>query len=233
MRASWSARTFAGIAVAAASLSSAEPLRIAVASNFQSALAAVEAGFPGDLEASYGSSGLLYAQIVQGRPFDLFLSADAARPQALLDNDRAKAPVTYATGRLVLFVNQGTPGPAWFSGDRRVALANPQTAPYGRAAMETLARLEATPKRVTALNVAQAFHFAASGAADGAFAALAQVVAQNTPAERYWIVPEDLYAPIEQVAVVLDGPNEAAAQAFLDYLGSADARLIIRQAGYR
>ena len=233
MRASWSARTFAGIAVAAASLSSAEPLRIAVASNFQSALAAVEAGFSGDVEASYGSSGLLYAQIVQGRPFDLFLSADAARPQALLDDDRAKAPVTYATGRLVLLVNQGTPGPAWFSGDRRVALANPQTAPYGRAAMETLARLEATPKRVTALNVAQAFHFAASGAADGAFAALAQVVAQNTPAERYWIVPEDLYAPIEQVAVVLDGPNEAAAQAFLDYLGSADARLIIRQAGYR
>ena len=230
---SWSARTFAGIAVAAASLSSAEPLRIAVASNFQRALAAVEAGFSGDVEASYGSSGLLYAQIVQGRPFDLFLSADAARPQALLDDDRAKAPVTYATGRLVLFVNQGTPGPAWFSGDRRVALANPQTAPYGRAAMETLARLEATPKRVTALNVAQAFHFAASGAADGAFAALAQVVAQNTPAERYWIVPEDLYAPIEQVAVVLDGPNEAAAQAFLDYLGSADARLIIRQAGYR
>ena len=230
---SWSARTLAGVAVATASLGSAEPLRIAVASNFQSALAAVADGFAGDVEASYGSSGLLYAQIVQGRPFDLFLSADAARPRALVDDDRAKAPVTYATGRLVLFVNHGTPGPGWLSADKRVALANPQTAPYGRAAMQALARLDAAPKRVTALNVAQAFHFASSGAADGAFAALAQVIAQDVPAERYWIVPEDLHAPIEQVAVVLHGPNEARAQAFLDYLRSADARTIIRQAGYR
>ena len=227
------ARALAGTTVAAASFGAAEPLRIAVASNFQSALAAVADGFAGDVEASYGSSGLLYAQIVQGRPFDLFLSADAARPRALVDGDRAKAPVTYATGRLVLYVNHGTPGPGWLSDDRRVALANPQTAPYGRAAMEILARLDAAPKRVTALNVAQAFHFASSGAADGAFAALAQVIARDLPAERYWIVPEDLHTPIEQVAVVLDGPNEAKAQAFLDYLGSADVRVIIRQAGYR
>lgn len=228
-----SARTLAGIAVAAASFGAAEPLRIAVASNFQSALVAVEHGFSGEVQASYGSSGLLYAQIVQGRPFDLFLSADAARPQALVDGGRAKSPVTYATGRLVLFVNRGTPGPRWLSGDKRVALANPETAPYGRAALQTLTRLDAKPKQVIALNVAQAFHFAASGAADGAFAALAQVIAQNVPAERYWIVPEDLHAPIEQVAVVLDGPNQAGAQAFLDYLGSADVRMIIRQAGYR
>lgn len=230
---SWTVRALAGIAVAAASLGAAEPLRIAVASNFQSALAAVEDGFAGDVEASYGSSGLLYAQIVQGRPFDLFLSADAARPRALVDDGRAKSPATYATGRLVLFVNDGTPGPAWLSADRRIALANPETAPYGRAATQTLARLNTTPKQVTALNVAQAFHFASSGAADGAFAALAQVISQDVPAERYWIVPEDLHTPIEQVAVVLNGPNEARAQKFLDYLGSAAARTIIRQAGYR
>ena len=227
------ARTLAGITVAAASFGAAEPLRIAVASNFQTALAAVERGFSGEVQASYGSSGLLYAQIVQGRPFDLFLSADAARPRALVDDGRAKSPVTYATGRLVLFVNDGTPGPAWLSADKRIALANPETAPYGRAAVEALDRLDAKPKQVTGLNVAQAFHFAASRAADGAFAALAQVIAQDVPAERYWIVPEDLHTPIEQVAVVLDGPNEASAQVFLDYLRSAAARTIIRQAGYR
>ena len=228
------ARTLAGVAAGTmAALGAAEPLRLAVASNFHHALAAVEAGYPGEIVASYGSSGLLYAQVVQGRPFDIFLSADAARPQALVDDNKAKAPVTYATGRLVLLVGHGTPGAAWLSADKRVALANPDTAPYGRAAVEAMSRLGVKPERITALNVAQAFHFAASGAADGAFAALAQMVAQDIPAERYWVVPEDLYAPIEQVAVVLDGPNETAARAFLDYLGGAEAQALIRQAGYR
>jgi len=221
------------IAVAVAVVGSAETLRIASASNFQSALAALQDAYPGEVTPTYGSSGLLYAQIVQGRPFDVFLSADALRPRLLIDDDRAKEPITYASGRLVLLVNHGTPGRDWLTDGRRVALANPETAPYGRAAMEVISRLGAEPKRITALNVAQSFHFADSGAVDGAFVALAQVVSQGTPRERYWIVPEDLYTPIEQVAVVLEGPNEVAAQAFLDYLGSAEAQATIREAGYR
>ena len=229
----WAVRTLAGIALAWTSAVAGEPLRLAVASNFQSALASLKADFPGEVVATYGSSGLLYAQLVQGRRFDVFLSADAARPRSLVDQERAHSPVNYATGRLVLVVNHGKPGVDWFASDKRVALANPETAPYGRAAVETLRRLGAESKRVNALNVAQAFHFAASGAVDGAFAALAQVVAQDISPARYWLVPEDLYTPIEQVGVVVAGPNERAAQEFMDYLGSERARDLIRKAGYR
>ena len=223
----------AGFAMATALSGVAEPLQVAVASNFQSAWKILEARFPGEAVATFGSSGLLYAQIVQGRRFDVFLSADAMRPRVLVDDNRASSPMTYATGRLALVVNRGEAGAGWLSADKRVALANPETAPYGRAASEAMDRLGAESKRIRALNVAQAFHFAASGAADGAFAALAQVVAQDIAAELYWIVPEALYAPIEQVAVILDGPRQRAAKEFLDYLGSAEARELIQQSGYR
>lgn len=217
-----------------ASLGSPEPLRLAVASNFHTALAAIEDGFPGKINATYGSSGLLYAQIVQGRQYDVYLSADRARPTALVEAGKARTPVTYAIGRLVLLVNHDQPGPAWLRAQgRRVAIANPDTAPYGRAAAEAMARLGIAPKRVTALNVAQAFHFSASGAVDGAFVALAQIAARDIPTERYWIVPEELHAPIEQVAVVLEGANESAAEAFLEYLGSAETQALIREVGFQ
>lgn len=193
----------------------------------------VAADYRGELAPAYGSSGLLYAQILQGRPFDLFLSADLARPQALVEAGQARSPVVYASGRLALLVASGEPGAAWFSATRRIALANPAAAPYGRAAAEVLARVEAQPRRVFALNVAQAFHFAASGAADGAFVAFAHVLAQAVPAERYWLVPESWHSPIEQAAVVLRGGHEAGAKAFLQHLLSAKVQARIRAAGYR
>lgn len=224
----------AAFAIAAAvQVSATERLRVAVASNFRSAFDAVAADFEGELAPAYGSSGLLYAQIVQGRPFDLFLSADLARPRALLEAGRALPPVVYASGRLALLVASGEPSAAWFTAAHRVALANPATAPYGRAAVEVLARVEAQPQRVFAMNVAQAFHFAASGAADGAFVAFAHVLAQAVPAERYWLVPGSWHAPIEQAAVVLRGDNEASAKAFLQHLLSAKVRMRIRDSGYR
>lgn len=229
----WLARILLGIAMAWTLAGAGEPLRLAVASNFQSALASLKADYSGEIVATYGSSGLLYAQLVQGRRFDVFLSADAARPRSLEEQGRAHSPINYATGRLALVVNHGKPGMDWFAADKRVALANPETAPYGRAAVETLRRLGAESKRINALNVAQAFHFAASGAVDGAFAALAQVVAQDIAPDRYWLVPEHLYTPIEQVGVVVAGPNERAAKEFMDYLGSERARDLIRKAGYR
>ena len=212
---------------------SAAPLQVAVAANFQAAFAAVAAHYPHELAPAFGSSGLLYAQIVQGRPFDAFLSADRARPQALIEEGLAHDPVVYATGQLALLVNAGSPSAAWLQTAKGVALANPSVAPYGRAAHETLMALAAAPPRVNAMNVAQAFHFAASGAADGAFVALAQVLAQEVPAERYWIVPDDLYAPIEQVAVAIRGGKEEAARAFLRYLVSPEGQAHIRAAGYR
>ena len=224
----------AALVLAAVSGSGEAALQVAVAANFQSAFVQLAEGYSGEIAATYGSSGLLYAQIVQGRSFDAFLSADRMRPQALLDANLAFAPTAYASGRIVLLVRDSAPGANWLAGPRkRVAIANPDTAPYGRAAEETLARLGADVKRITALNVAQAFHFWASGAVDGAFAAMAQVLAEDTPPERYWIVPEGLHAPIEQVAVAIRGGNEAAAMAFLQYLTSDGAQALVRTAGYR
>lgn len=228
--------TFVGLALITLAVPchcAAEPLRLAVAANFQAAFAAVAADYADELAPTYGSSGLLYAQIVQGRAFDAFLSADAARPQALVTAGRAFAPVTYAVGRLVLHANAGKPGPDWLTADRRVAIANARTAPYGRAAGETLVALAAMPRRITAMNVAQAFHFAVSGAADGAFVALAQVVAKRVPTEHYWLVPEHLHTPIEQVAVVVLGGDEARARTFLRHLASDETQARIRALGYR
>ena len=223
----------AAVVLAALSSSGQAALQVAVATNFQAAFVQLAERYPGEIAATYGSSGLLYAQIVQGRAFDAFLSADRMRPQALLDANLAFAPTAYASGRIVLLVNDGEPNASWLTAAKRVAIANPHAAPYGRAADETLARLGANVQRITALNVAQAFHFCASGAVDGAFAALAQVLAEDTPEERYWIVPESLHAPIEQVAVAIRGGDEATAAVFLQYLASDDARALVRAAGYR
>lgn len=209
------------------------PLRVAVAANFRATFDAVAEAYHEPLAATFGASGLLYAQIVQGRPFDLFLSADAARPRALIDAGRARAPTTYAIGRIALLVREGAPNPDWLTAEKRVAIANPNTAPYGRAAAQALAAWSAAPQRITASNVAQAFHFAASAAVDGAFVALAQVKAQEVPKERYWLVPERLHEPIEQVAVAIRGGDEARAEAFLAFLAAEPTQARIRAAGYR
>lgn len=221
------------VAILCGAASSAAPLRIAVASNFQVAFEAVRTSLDAPADATYGSTGLLYAQIMQGRTFDAFLSADRERPLELVAQGRAFGPQVYARGSLVLLVDEGSPGRHWLTTEKRVALANPDTAPYGRAAHQALEALNARPRLINALNVAQAFHFAASGAADGAFVALAQVTAQGIAAERYWLLPDHLHAPIEQVAVVMHGEREAEAQAWLDELLGRAAQSQIRTAGYR
>ena len=212
--------------------SSAAPLRIAVASNFQAAFETVRTSLDAPADPTYGSTGLLYAQVMQGRTFDAFLSADRERPLRLVAQGRAFGPRVYARGSLVLLVNEGSPGAPWLTADKRVAVANPHTAPYGRAARQALDALGVHPRLINALNVAQAFHFAASGAANGAFVALAQVTAQGVPEERYWLLPDHLHAPIEQVAVVMHGAREAETQAWLDQLLGHGAQSLIRSAGY-
>ena len=207
-------------------------LRVAVAANFRAAFEAVAGTYPRATAPAFGSSGLLHAQIAQGRPFDVFLSADRARPQALVERGLAHSPSLYATGRLALLVNDGAPGPRWATARTRIAIANPQAAPYGRAAVEVLDGLDVAPRRVVAMNVAQAFHFAASGAVDGAFVAFAQVLARNIDAERYWLVPDRRHRPIEQVAVVVRGGDEEGARAFLAHLAERRTRDRIRAAGY-
>lgn len=222
--------------LALGSAAHAAPLQVAVATNFRvtfGAVAEAAAAQGQEVAGTFGASGLLYAQIVNGRQFDVFLSADAARPEALLAADLAFAPVRYASGRLALLANDGHAGPSWFTTNKRVALANPLLAPYGRAAEQTLASLGITVQRITATNVAQALHYADSGGVNGAFVALAQVLAQQVPEQRYWIVPDNRHDAIEQVAVGIRGGDEARARAFLDFLAAPETRALIRARGYR
>jgi len=197
------------------------------------------------LIASFGSSGKLVSQIENGAPFEVFLSADAARPQRLEGNGHALAGTrfTYAVGKLVLW--SADPGKVdaagmVLAGDtfNKVAVANPETAPYGAAAIETLTNLgliaRVRPKLVQGDSISQAFQFVATGNADLGFVALSQVMAlEGDKAGSRWLVPQALYAPIAQDAVLLQaGEGSAAARAFLDFLQGPEAKAVIQAFGY-
>lgn len=223
-----------------------EGLSLAVASNFRGTMPALLAAFRehagdvGRVRVSYGATGRLYAQIMNGAPHDLFLAADAERPRRLEEAGRAVAGtrMTYAIGRLVLFSRD----PALVDPYGEVllrrdvgplAIASPRHAPYGRAAMETLRHLgqeEAWQGRlVVGENVAQAFHYVASGAAPLGFVALSGVLESGLSGSQ-WLVPAAMHAPIRQQAVLLR--DKGVARAFLRFLESDAARFIIQQHGY-
>jgi len=227
-------------------------VRIAVAANFRLTLdrltAAFEAQRPVKIVVSAGASGLLYGQIVQGAPFDLFFSADAARP-ARLEQDGLIVPgsrFAYAVGRLALW----RPGRPWRGSIeaalrapdvRTVALANPATAPYGQAATQVLERLgvadDAAFRLVRGESIGQTFQFLASGNADLGFVALAQLVefdALNgrTAQSEAHVVDVTLHEPIVQEAVWLKrSRTNAAAGDFLGFVQN-QGRAIIVAAGY-
>ncbi len=230
----------------------AEPLRIAVASNFLMPARALADRFEKtsgrDVVISTGSTGKLYAQIVNGAPYSVFLAANITEPQRLEADGQAVAGsrFTYATGRLVLW----SLAPALFTGGdgaelirradfRRFAIANPRTAPYGIAAVQTLRALGLDPgtlgpRLVRGENVSQTYQFIASGNVDAGFVALSQVNNSDRSAEGgYWLVPADLHAPIEQQAVLLvRAAADAHAKAFLHYVQSPEARELIAAYGY-
>ena len=224
----------------------AETALIAVAANFakpsERLIQAFAAGTDHDIEVSTGSTGALAAQIRNGAPFMAFLAADEERPKQLEAEGLAVAGTrfTYAVGRLVLW----GPDPRWIALDpatslanpelKHLAIANPKVAPYGRAAEETLTALglwdAIQPKLVRGEDVAQTYQFVASGNAELGFVALSQVIDRSGSR---WEVPQDLYAPIRQQAVLLaPGKDNEAAKAFLDFLRSEPAREIVRSMGY-
>lgn len=224
----------------------ADTVLIAVAANFAEPVKRLGAAFATEtghsLRISTGSTGALVAQIRNGAPFALLLAADEERPVQLEAEGLTVAGTrfTYAVGRLVLW----GPDPRWLAVEptaaltdpslRHLAIANPRVAPYGRAAQETLASLgvrEAVePKLVRGENIAQTFQFVVSGNAELGFVALSQVLDRSGSR---WEVPQDLYAPIRQQAVLLEpGKENAAAKGFLEFLRSQAAREIIRAAGY-
>jgi len=225
---------------------------VAAAADLQFALDEIASRFRRDtgieLRVTYGSSGNFARQIEQGAPFEVYLSADEAFVFALADRgltrDRGEL---YAIGRVVLFVPHGsplTPDPALEDLARRLAsgqagrlaIANPEHAPYGRAAEQALRSLglwrAVQPRLLYGENVAQAAQFASSGNADGGIIAYSLALA---PALRnrgtFVLLPATLHAPLRQRMVLLQRASPAA-ERFYEYLRSPASRAILERYGF-
>lgn len=241
----------AGLSVSLALAACAGPTeaaetRVAVAANFAEPAREIAARFEAatghKAVLSFGASGQFFAQIANGAPFDIFLSADAERPiRAEADGLSVRGSrFTYATGRLVLWSRapglvDGGGAILARGGFAKLAIADPKTAPYGLAAVETLRRLglseRLSPRLVTGTSITQAYQFTDTGAAELGFVALSQVVGHNRGSR--WIVPASHHSPIDQQAVLLKrGADNAAARAFMVFLKGPEARAIIRRYGY-
>jgi molybdate transport system substrate-binding protein len=189
------------------------------------------------------STGKLYAQIVNGAPFDVLLAADSERPTRLeaLDHGVAGTRFTYAIGELVLWSRRAENCRASLEGHGtgRIAIANPDTAPYGSAARDFLKEAglweRVEPRLVIGENIAQALQFVATGNAELGFIAWSQLHTPALPdATCTWPVPPSTHAPIEQQAVLLARAiANTTAKRFLGFLRSDAARVIIRRHGYR
>ena len=209
----------------------AETARIAVAANFAATMERLERSFElssgHELEVSLGSTGQLYAQIVNGAPFDVFLAADRERPRLLIEQRLASAAsrLTYAEGRLFFRVNRaahlGPDGRPVFEQIGRIAIANPRTAPYGAAAEQVLVALGIEgPQLAQAQSVQGVAAVMELGAADAGFVAYSSVAPLVPMLPAGWLVPPDLHDPLQQDAVLLSsGAENPAARAFLDWLG--------------
>lgn len=237
------AAVLAVLGAAAAASARAGTVHVAVATNFANTARELGEAFraeSGDeVVVSDGSTGRLYAQIVNGAPFEVFLSADAERASRLVAEGHAVEGTrfTYALGQLVLW----SPDPqrvkdagALHGEFAHLAIANPELAPYGAAARETLTKLglwEALqPRLVRGEDVGQAYQFVATGHAELGFVARSQLIGAGGSR---WLVPADHHAPLEQQAVLLErGRGDDAARAFLRFLRGEAARARIAAAGY-
>ena len=228
----------------------ADEIQVAVAANFSAAAQKIAMQFEQDtgntVKLSFGATGKFYAQIIAGAPFDVLLAADQATPGRLVAEGKALPATlhTYAIGKLVLWSADPTLVDAQgeiLKSDKwkHLSVADAKLAPYGQAARETLARLKLTDavqsRVVTAENIGQAYQFVQTGNAELGFVALGQVQppdGSKVPGSM-WRVPDSLYAPIKQDAVVIAATKVApAATAFVDYLASDKARVVIKAYGY-
>jgi molybdate transport system substrate-binding protein len=228
----------------------ADTLTVAVAANVQYAFADLQAAFKKetghDIKPVYNSSGKFAAQIMNGAPFDVFLSADMEYPEKLYEQRfTAAAPKIYAYGALVLWTMNDLDLKNWQStlagpSVRKIAIANPKTAPYGRETIKALAhfRLDETlkPKLVYGESIAQTNQYIYSKAADAGFTAKSVVLSPEMKEQGKWVeLPKGSYQPIAQGAVILkhgQSANPKAAQQFFDFLYSPQARTILERYGY-
>lgn len=218
---------------------------VAVAANFTDAAKEIAATFRQktghEAVLSFGSSGQFQTQITQGAPFQVFLSADDARPRKLVEDGLAVADsrFTYAIGKLVLW----SKSPGLVKGEEtlrsgafaKLSICNPVAAPYGAAAVSAMKSLRLyetlQPKLVEGATITQAYQFVETGNAELGFVALSQLAASDAGSR--WVVPQELYDPIRQDAVLLkSGAGNEAARAFMQFLKGPEARAIIEKYGY-
>jgi len=231
----------------------AEEITVAAAADLNFALKDLAGRFTKatgtQVNIAFGASGNLFSQIQNGAPFEVFFSADADYPTKLAAAGLVDAASvrTYAVGRLVLWVPKSSPlNPQELKTDlltkpevQRIAIANPQHAPYGRAAMAALEHFglkdKVASKLVMGENISQAAQFVQSGNAQTGLIALSLALSPAMKDEgRYWELPADSYPELKQVAAVLAASkHKAAAQAFLNYVTSPGARAILQQYGFR
>jgi molybdate transport system substrate-binding protein len=223
----------------------ADQTNVAVAANFTDAANEIAKVFKEktghEAILSFGSTGQLYTQITQAAPFEVFLAADDERPAKAIEEGFGVpgSQFTYAIGTIVLWSQdpdlvQGEE--TLKSGDfTKIAIANPEAAPYGAAAVQTMKELgvydQLEPKLVQGNNISQTLQFVETGNAELGFIALAQV-ARNDDGSR-WVVPEDLHDAIRQDAVLLKtGEDSEVAKAFVEFLQGPEATAIIKEFGY-
>ena len=227
----------------------AEQALVAVAANFSAPMQQIALAFQKDtghqLKLSFGATGGIYAQIKNGGPFDVFLSADQLTPQKI-EAEGLGVPqtrFTSATGQLVLWSKQDglvdDKGQVLRSKNiQRIALANPKLAPYGAAALEAMTQLglldELKPKLVQGDNIAQTYQFVSTQNAQLGFVALSQVFADGKiTSGSGWVLPSSLYKPILQDAILLkNGKDNSAAKALMLYIKGDKAKEMIKRFGY-
>jgi molybdate transport system substrate-binding protein len=227
----------------------AAEVRVAVAANFLATLKAIAPLYEqqsGDkLIISAGSSGKLYAQIINGAPYDILLAANEAYPEKLEAAGQVVpgSRFVYATGQLVLWSATAQPidkESVAAAGVKHIAIANPRTAPYGVAARQALESLSLwqplQAKLVQGESIAQTFQYVASGNVQLGFVALSQVLNPDNSFNRdyYWPVPADAYQPLRQGAALLkQSEHNSAARALLQFLQGDAARKVMANYGYR
>ena len=224
---------------------------VAVASNMQGVIATLNAAFEEEshvkVETNIESSGKLYAQIIQGAPYDVFVSADMKYPQELYKKGFApNAPVTYAIGQLVLW----TPNTQMkigadlqvllSSGIRKIAMGNPISAPYGKAAEEALKYYKlydkVRPKLVFGESISQTEQFVSVGGADLGFIAKSQLMSEKINSKGNWLeIDSKAYTPIKQGVALLkhcEANNKEASKLYYQFLFSPKARAVFAKYGY-
>ena len=234
------------------SMATAQEITVAAAADMSAALPELVSAYTKKtgqaVKLSFGASGNLTNQIRNGAPFDLFFSADEDYPRQLIKEGLAEKETLYryAVGRLVLWVPNDSPVDLSKVGIKalldpsvkKISIANPATAPYGRAAAATLRHYEiydlVSSRLVVGENISQAAQFVESGNAQAGLIALSHALAPAMKDKgRYWVVPLDAYPTLNQAVVVLSKSNQQdAARRFLDFVRSPEVKSLLTKFGF-